>query len=157
MAYKPHDEWESLWKWSPGHPHAEIENDLNKDPEIAAAVQAAVGNPGDSAKKKALVEIVSRSTGNVYGQIMLRQKANPHDETFSVWKVLKPGSHDGIMAALVGLPDIELGLDIDDPHGPVFAISRMTGNCIGQAAVAEYGDLALAAIKKLIEALRNLL
>jgi hypothetical protein len=80
---------------------------------------------------------------------------NPEDENapVAVWKIMKPGTHAAIVTALEADADIKgvLAAFKSNPNGAtrdkaVDTIVRFTGNCIGQAALAEAQDKSPSSI-----------
>ena len=151
MACDPNKETaKSIWKVLPGGTHAKIAAALAADDAVKAALAKVKAAPSDKKARTDLIDIVTRDTGNCIGQALVHQSLQPGDDQRSVFKVLKPGTEASIATAIGSDKDEQLGLkdppaSPDAKKGPVFAISRMTGRCVGESLDNNLIDL----IKKL--------
>ena len=121
----------------PGGTHARIANALDTDAQVLAAIQAKLDDPNNAVKRTAVIEVITRSTANCIGQAVARKPFTPGDSTLSVFKALKGGTDAEIVLEIGGSADTHAALATADVPTIVRKISRMTGNCIGQAAVAQ--------------------
>src|SRR5262249_28550195 len=87
-----------------------------------------------------VIAVINRHTGNLIGVLLLRQlfgqhmEPDPTNDTFSIYKVLKPGTADDIAESIGGKADVHEKLAGGDTKTIVRQRSRMAGPAVGQAA-----------------------
>lgn len=137
MHYNPTDETTSVWRLlSPGT-HARIATALDSDQAVQAAIEAKLQDPNNGTKRQALIDLITRHTGSGIGQAAAKKPLATGDSTLSIFKILQPGTEAGITEAIGGSADAHDALATKDRFVIVRKISRMAGNCIGQAAVGQ--------------------
>ena len=151
MAFNPNREAGSTWSFLAPGTHGRIVSILDPDPKVKAALAAAIAKPTDKALRTKLINVVARATGNCIGLAILHQKLDPNDDVRSVYKAMKAGVEADVVTAIDADTNEQLGLkdppaSNDAKKGPVFAISRMTGRCVGQEA----GSDIIGLVKKLV-------
>ncbi len=150
--FKVSDETESLWRLLAPGTHARIASVLDADASVQADIRAKLAHPGDSAARAALFVLITRLTGNCVGQAILQEVQGKHagdlsltpgSDKESLFKALQTGTEADIATAIGGAAATHLALASGDHATIVRSISRMTGNCLGQAIVAQGASLPM--------------
>jgi hypothetical protein len=143
---KPGAETLSIWSMMAGGTHRSIAEYLNDNSSVKQAVEPVAADPTDAHAVAALVDLLTRATGNCIGQAVVQELRktkpadlvlNPVDNTLSIYHALHPGTTAAITAAIntySGLKDV---VATKDAPTIVFQISRMVGRCVGQDIIAE--------------------
>src|SRR5262249_45023453 len=128
-----------------GGTHAQIASVLDDDPMVKSALADLAASPGDAHARAALIDVLTRTTGNCVGQAAIQEVKHvkpdaltlkPEDHTVSIYKVLPPDTAKAISVTINGKADAQMVLASGDAPTIVRQISRMAGRCIGQAILA---------------------